>query len=456
MTDTELLHEVEQAMLGAMMTRPLRVGGLPGPVVPALFTDGRHQAIAAALTGTAGEERGLIGRLRGWFARHGRRAREDRAYLEELPGLCPDSGHMESYFDILRQARSQREARARAAMNQAADAAQVLEGAADQLAVQTGGAARAVAPGELPDDVARQARALASHARQISQTASMDPLRYASGSRQAAPARQSQQAARWALAPQAAAGRVAPRQAGQTANGQVLSVPSAQQARQPVVTGRPPAQAAGAGSGPQPSAAPSTDQLSRGDAEDLLLSALMRRPDLAREIVASFPPDRFENGPRRELYTMIAEFVAERRPLDPLTLAWAADERTPAGPHGGRDSWVSPDYIRRIAGLPPVPGNPAWLGRLLLSDGPDTPAPSEPETREPDTSLEQDQEQEPGPQRDENRTAEPEPSAETGQAGTAKRAAPPEQRAPAEPAPAPAPVEPPPPEPSQPGPAPRM
>jgi len=63
MTDTELLHEVEQAMLGAMITRPRRAGGLPGPVVPELFTDGRHQAIAAALTGTAGEERGLLGRL---------------------------------------------------------------------------------------------------------------------------------------------------------------------------------------------------------------------------------------------------------------------------------------------------------------------------------------------------------------------------------------------------------
>ena len=418
MTDTELLHEVEQAMLGAMMTRPRRAGGLPGPVAPELFADRRHQAIAAALTGSAGEERGLLGRLRGWFARFGRRAREDRAYLETLPAMCPDAAHMESYFDILRQARSQREARARAAMAQAADAAQILEGAADQLAVQTGGAGRAVAPGELPDGVARQARALAGYARQLSQAATTAPARPGGRFRQARPGRQSQPAARWALAPQAASGRTAPGQDGQTVNGQVLpAAPHAQQVRQPAAPGRQTAQAADTAPGPRPSTGgtsasgqdsswasgmPSNaDQISRRDVQDLLLAALMRDTGLAREIVASLPADRFEDGPRRELYTMIAEFVAERRPLDPLLLAWAADQRSPAGPHVARDTWVSPDYIRRLAHVAPIPGKPAWLGQLLLNDSTDTPAPRQPTAREPEGS----------PQQDENRTADTSPEA---------------------------------------------
>ena len=423
MTDTELLHEVEQAMLGAMMTRPRRVAGLPGPVVPELFTDGRHQAIAAALTGTAGEERGLLGRLRGWFARHGRRAREDRAYLETLPGLCPEAGHMAGYFDILRQARDQREARARAAMNQAADAARVLEGAADQLAVRTAGTGRAAAPGELPAGIARQARALAGYARQLSQATATAPAQQGGWFRPSGPGRQSQPAARGALAPQAASGRTAPGQAGQTAPRQVPPVPPAQQYRQDTAPVR---QLADAVPGPQPAAAgtaggtpagvraswasgmqPDVGQISEHDAQDLLLATLMRRPGLAREIVASVPPGRFEDGPRRELYELITEFTGERRPPDPLLLAWAADQRAPAGPDGARDSWISPDYIRRIASLPPAQVNPAELVRLLPGGGTETPAPGQPAAPETDTAPQETPDQGPGPRQDEDRTAEP-------------------------------------------------
>ena len=502
MTDTELLHEVEQAMLGAMITRPRRAGGLPGPVVPELFTDGRHQAIAAALTGTAGEERGLLGRLRGWLARFGKRAREDRAYLETLPGLCPDAAHMDGYYGILSQARDQREARARAAMDQAAGAARVLEGAADQLAVRTAGTGRAAAPGELTASVARQARALASHARQLSQAAATAPAQPGGWFRQAGPGRPSQPAARGALAPQAASGRTAPGQSGQTAGGQVPPAPPAQQYRQATAPGR---QFADAVPGPQPAAAgtaagtpsgaqaspqasgmqPDAGRISEHDAQDLLLATLMRRPGLAREITASVPPDRFEDGPRRELYELITEFTGERRPPDPLLLAWAADQRAPAGPGGARDSWISPDYIRHIASLPPAQVNPAELVRLLPGGGTGTPAPGQPAARETDASPQPTADQDPGPRQDEDRTAEPALQPEPGparadsspeasqkpepgpargnqaparQPGASKPAAAAGQPAHAEPAPAsgPALVEPPPPDPSQAGVTPRM
>lgn len=363
MTDTELLHEVEQAMLGAMITRPRRVGGLPGRVSPELFTDQRHQAIAAALTGTAGEERGLLGRLRGFFARFSRRTREDQEYLDTLPGLCPDAGHMTSYFEILREARDQREERAREARNQAADAARVLEGVADQLAIQTARTGRAAAPGELPEHVARQARALAGHARRLSQA----PIKEGRQG-QAAPAPQSQPAARWALAPQA--------------------VPPAQRAQAQSEAGNRSADNGGqAQTRSDESSQLKAGRVTREEAQDLLLAALMRDPRFAREAVASLPATLFDEGERRELFTMIGDFVSDRRPLDPLLVAWAADQRTAPGPDGTRNGWISPDYIRGIAALPAAPGNPAWLAKMLSNSSANSGERDQPEPRTAEVSA---------------------------------------------------------------------
>jgi hypothetical protein len=332
-------------------------------------------------------------------------------------------------------------------MSQAADAAQVLAGAAGQLAVQTAGVGRAAAPGELPASVARQARALAGYAQQLAQAAPGQQGRPG----QAAPAQPSQPAARRAHAPQAAGRQAAvPAQAGQTAGGQVPGARARQVQGQPAPAPRaggataPFRQQASSASSPQPAAgwaaqsvpdsgrepsnaAGTPAQITRVEAQDLLLAALMRDSGLAREIVSSLPPSAFEDGPRRELYTMIGEFVAQRRPVDPLLVAWTADQRTSAGPDGVREGWLSPDYIRGIALLPPVPVHPAWLGQMLLSGTTAAPAPAETERANSPTETATTT---PEPRQEPARTAETAPGAtpDSSQAAGTKAAAGPAPR----------------------------
>lgn len=349
MTDTELVHQVEQALLGAMITRPKAITGL-GEIPPELFTDQRHQAIAAALTGTAGTERGLLGRLRGLFARFSRQAREAEQYMETLPGLCPDAAHIGSYHRILAEARALREAAAQAAAERAAQNTQTLDAASRNLAVQTGDTPRPTAPGELASDVARLARTLSTRTRR--------PTSAPAPAGNAQPAQQQEASGSQAAGSQT---RPAPQQA------------------------RVPAQAAStqATPAPEPGAAPQTASRNGHpaaairttrpeDVQDLILAALMRDPDEARNVCSWLPASVFPEGPRRELFTMISEHVRNRREVDPLIMAWAADLRKSAGPAGDTwnqdEGWASPAFTLGIGRLGTAPGTAIILGRMLLAE----------------------------------------------------------------------------------------
>lgn len=348
MTDTELVHQVEQALLGAMITRPKAIAGL-GEVPPELFTDQRHQAIAAALTGSVGEERGLLGRLRGFFARFSRQAREAEQYMETLPSLCPDAGHIGNYHRILAEARALREAAAQAAAERAARNTQTLDGASRNLAVQTGDTPRPTAPGELAPDVARLARTLSTRTRRPASAP--------------APEGNAQPAQQQASAPQAAGSqtRPAPQQArvpAQAASAQATPVPE------------PGAAAQTASRNGHPAAAIRTTRPE--DVQDLILAALMRDSDEARNVCSWLPASVFPEGPRRELFTMISEHVRNRREVDPLIMAWAADLRKSAGPAGDtwnqNEGWASPAFTLGIGRLGAAPGTAIILGRMLLAE----------------------------------------------------------------------------------------
>src|SRR5580693_8403239 len=103
---TDLTRRAEQAVLGALVADPGRAVALNGLTVSA-FGDGKHQAIFAALTGAVPADSGLLGRFRGWLTRLPlrRQIRDLRAYMDTLPGLCPDPDHIADYAAMLGQAR---------------------------------------------------------------------------------------------------------------------------------------------------------------------------------------------------------------------------------------------------------------------------------------------------------------------------------------------------------------
>jgi hypothetical protein len=165
---TDLVHRTEQALLGALIANPGHAYVLR--LRPQDFTDIRHQAIYAALTDTSA--RGLVSRARGWLSRMlSKRVRDIAAYMDDLPGLCPDPAHYASYAAMIMQARQQREG---TRPEQAAQESARLAGAAAWLDGQVGEAARrprrsAASEGaaSLPDEVARLARALRPSAQRL-------------------------------------------------------------------------------------------------------------------------------------------------------------------------------------------------------------------------------------------------------------------------------------------------
>lgn len=153
MTDPKLVHRAEQSLLGALMTGHADLGGLPLAVTPDCFADVRHQAIFIALTNTAIGERGSLP------ARFSRRARAAGAYMETLPGLCEDAGHVSAYARMVAEAKAERDTASQATAIPAANGGQILAGAAERLAWT------AHAAGSSPAEATRLASALRGRAR---------------------------------------------------------------------------------------------------------------------------------------------------------------------------------------------------------------------------------------------------------------------------------------------------
>lgn len=364
--DSELVHRAEQAMLGAMMMRPGLTADLPGAITPDRFTDPRHQAIAIALTGTAEAERGLLGWLRGWMMRFSRQARDAAAYMADLPAMCPDPGHMATYYRMLTSAKAERDVAMRAAGEQAGDGSQILRVASDRLGAMTGVRERE----PRPEEAARLARALSGKAQQITRQ----------GPRQATapgPRRTVQQAGPPRTGP------------GPAPQDSIQDLPSGGQRQ-----GQPSHALRSAAVSPQPaSSSPSAETTATAEADGatpldrrrlqcLVLADLMRHPDQARYVTSWLAPEAFWPGKYRELYTLIAEFSHRRWDIDPLTLEWAAADRARRKPPDtGDGGYLRPETVRAIGSITASENTGVLVGRMLMAElacttliGPDWPA----------------------------------------------------------------------------------
>lgn len=332
MTDPELAHRVEQALLGAMITQPGRAARLPGTVAAADFADPRHQAIFAALTGAAGDEHGVLGRLRGLLTRFSRRTRDTRDYMESLPGMCPDSGHLDAYCDMISAAAAQRAAAATAAVT--ARGTGMLAGAAMHLAGQSSREGKTAA-GEtgLPADVARLARALGTPPPQHAQPPRDGRQQPQAGEAPAAVTAEAGQA-RAAARPAPAGHGESPDRRDRPAGGAYVKSPE--------------------------------------DVQDAVLASLMRHSGEAREVTAWLPAEAFSQGPQRDLYELITAAIGAGKAVDPLIMAWTAAQRMPASPEaaavGDAGDRARPEFILTLAELGTGPGTAAVLGRGLLAD----------------------------------------------------------------------------------------
>jgi DnaB-like helicase N terminal domain len=332
MTDASLAHRAEQALLGAMITQPGRAAALPATVTAGDFADPCHQAIFAALTGTAGEEHGVLRRLRGLLTWFSRRTRDTKDYMESLPGMCPDAGHLDAYYEMISAAGTQRAAAATAAVT--GRGIEMLAGAAMHLAGQAAGAGKTPA-GEtgLPADVARLARTLGTlaplHAQRPGDA-------WQQGQTRRAPA---------AVAAEAGQGR-----------GEARPAPAGD-GESPDRRDRP----AGASHAGRPE-----------DVQDAVLASLLRHSGEAGEVTVWLSAEAFSQGPRRDLYEMITAAIAGGKSVDPLIMAWTAAERLSAGPEpaagAAGDSSACPEFILTVADIDTGPGTAAVLGRGLLAD----------------------------------------------------------------------------------------
>jgi DnaB-like helicase N terminal domain len=318
----DLTHRTEQAVLGALIIRP-RPARASARLQAADFGDARHQAIFAALTGAVPEPRGMLARFRAWLGQLPMRGqiRDLRAYMDTLPGQCPDPDHLDAYARMVSQARRQREQAAQANPGPAGpgllDATSAwLDQAARQAAQAQGhvrGRQPAGTPGpDLQRHVTRLAQGLGPRAR---------PGRFSQGP---------------APVPRVGA-KSAPENPGEPARNQP---PTAG-----VTQDRPGQQ----------------QLLEPGDLQELVLADLMQRPAAASAVLAWLPPEMFTTGGRRHLYELISDRVAAGWPVDPLIVAWNASLSQDEGT-------IRPDDVLRIGALTAIPGTAAVLGRALLAD----------------------------------------------------------------------------------------
>jgi hypothetical protein len=333
---TELKHRAERAVLGALITDP-RNTGYTG-LTTEDFDDRRHQVIFTALAGRDQRTGGLFRRLRDWLADFRQRGelRELEGYLETLPDACPDPGHLRSYVEMLTASRPQPEP---AAPGGSPDASATLAQAASALTGQ-----RDARPAVPEDQVERLARALRGR------MPSLDPGRD----------------------PDPVPARVVPAPAGTAVSGQVTPAPSARGESTVPATAvaSTPADAAPSGTArTETSNAPASSprhsrQMTAEDLQDLVLADLLNHPGSARDVVSWLPVTTFTPGARQQLYELAASMIAENYPVDPLIVAWEADQLRAAA--GGRS--LDGAFVLRTGALDTPTGTAAELGRWLLAD----------------------------------------------------------------------------------------
>jgi hypothetical protein len=343
----DLTHRTEQALLGALITDPGRTAAV-GRLAPADFADQRHQAIFAALTGTAPSPSGPLGRVRSWLARLPlrRQIRDLRAYMDTLPGLCPDPDHAADYATMLSQARQRRDQAFHAEKTlQAEQGAPIgatgYDGAAGQLqaseawlgqaarqaAVQTARGRRtapAAGHGGIPRAVERLAQAVAVPRE---------------------PVRQAQRGSAIASAAAPAPVSIAAAAVAEPAAG-VAAEAAAAHMRRPVRQGTS-------------VTADSNGTLNVEDLQDLVLAGLLKHPGDTAAVTEWLPAEVFSADSRQWLYQTIRDRTAAGHHVDPLIIAWQAAT-------DGRGDL--PAEVLRLGGMPAGPGTAVVLGRALLAE----------------------------------------------------------------------------------------
>jgi hypothetical protein len=336
-TDPDLVHRAEQAYLGALLARRGRVGtgavvdGDAGPdgfagLRPLDFTDPVHQAIYAALTGQAPPRRvlgGLYERLRSLLSLLLRtRARDARAYMADLPALCPDPANLPAYAALVTEASQQR---------------------------------GAPAPAPVPVRGPEPRRAAAENPRLASAGEWLEgagPRHRPAGSRRAAPAvdAQASRTGRTAgdLAPDVA--RLA-RALRADARSATLGTPGTARTTLPLGSQR---------------------ALDAEALQEQVLADLMRRPADGRDVTSWLPDTVFTAGLHRSLYQLISIRLADGRPVDPLIIAWDANLLPDPGGTAGISGTVEGQSLAtaalRLGALDPGPGTAAILGRTLYAE----------------------------------------------------------------------------------------
>ena len=296
--DAVLAHRAEQALLGALIA-----GADPavvGEVRPGDFTGPVHQALYAAITGQY-RRGGPASRVRAWLARvAGLRVARAAEYAEGLPARCPERSHLLAYGAMVAEARRQ--------------------GAGNQPQASAG-----------PDGQLAGAEAW---------------LASAAGRRRRA-------GARGARRPGASddRGGLAP---GTQRLARALA-PAAKRLRGQVTAGR-------GGGGPDAGvvlAREGTGNVTGAALQELALAGLMRRPVEGRALAGLVPPGAFGSPGRQQLYTVIAQLIAQRLPVDPLIVAWQARKR--AGEPAA-------ELALRLGEVATVPGMAGLVCRGLHAD----------------------------------------------------------------------------------------
>jgi hypothetical protein len=323
--DDYLTYRTEQAVLGALLagTDPVQAG----PLGVTGFADPVHQAIYLAFTVRTTT---WAGRLRDQAARiTSRQVQGVVAYVDPLPGLCPDGSHLDIYAELLRVARHQREvagggspgppASRRSAA--AAGPGQQLEGASQWLssAAREQHALRSVwaASGQAPQ-APNHSKRLDPATKKLSQA-----LRAAARSRRR---------------------RSRAREAGAAAAGPVLAGDG---------TAKPP--------------------LRREDLQEAVLADLMRHPGDGRALVRRVPLNVFTRGPLQDLYRLIALPIAAGKPVDWLITAWQArkQELSARGSQPAPGATASESLVlvaERLGAMRTERGTAVVIGRALLGD----------------------------------------------------------------------------------------
>jgi hypothetical protein len=334
--DPYLVHRAEQAFLGALVARQGRVGtgtalaGDAGPgglggLRPQDFADPWHQAIYAALAGQALPGRrglpGLYERLRALVSRLlGAQTRDAAAYMEGLPGLCPDSANLPAYAAMVTEA-----SQARAVPAPVVSVPPPAHGSQRPAAENP----RLASAGQWLDGIRPDTRqATRAYTAPPSQTGR-------------APEGLDRQTARLARVLNADASRLADR-----------AVP-----RAAVVPGPPESQPA-----------PLNGNALLHALQEQMLADLMLHPATRGDVTSWLPATVFSAGHNRTLYQLISLRLDGGRPVDPLIIAWDASTLAGAAGSGTAQGESLAAAALRLGASDPAPGTAAVLAQPLYAE----------------------------------------------------------------------------------------